>query len=76
VCPTAAKRSATLAGTAATIETNGSYSGLYNLFAFGFGLWTSGAQEQAGLTEPLNYAVTGVNGGEKFRSPVIRGCLP
>ncbi len=58
-----------LAGTAATLETNGSYSGLYNLFAFGLGFWTSGAQAQGGLGEPLNYAVTGLNGGLKFSFP-------
>lgn len=58
-----------LAGTAASIETNGTYSGLYDLFAFGFGFWTGGTQAQGGLKEALNYAVTGANGGHKFSFP-------
>jgi hypothetical protein len=57
------------ANTAASIETNGTYSGFYNLFAFGFGFWTKGAQSQGGLTEALSYAVTGANAGHKFSFP-------
>jgi hypothetical protein len=55
--------------TAATIETDGSYSGSYDLFAFGLGFWPSGTQAQAGLSEPLNYSVTGANGGYEFSYP-------
>ena len=57
------------ANTAATIETNGTYSGLYNLFIFGFGFWPGGTQSQGGLKEPLNYSVTGANGGHEFSFP-------
>ncbi len=56
-------------GTAATIETDGTYSGYYNLFAFGLGFWPGGGQSQAGLKEALNYAVVGLNGGHEFSFP-------
>jgi hypothetical protein len=56
-------------GTAATIETDGSYSGFYNLFAFGLGFWPNGSQSQGGLKEPFNYAVVGANGGHEFSFP-------
>jgi hypothetical protein len=55
--------------TATTIETNGTYSGLYNLIAFGFGFWPAGTQAQGGITEPINYSVTGPNGGHEFGFP-------
>ena len=57
------------ANTTATLETNGSYSGFYNLFAFGFGFWTGGTQAQGGIKEPLHYAVTGANSGHEFSFP-------
>jgi hypothetical protein len=57
------------ANTAPTLETNGTYSGFYNLFAFGVGFWTSGLQAQGGVKEPLNYVVTGANGGHEFSFP-------
>lgn len=57
------------ADTAPTIETDGSYSGLYNLFAFGVGFWPGGTQSQGGIKEPVNYAVTGANGGHEFSFP-------
>jgi hypothetical protein len=57
------------ADTAPTIETAGTYSGFYNLFAFGFGFWPEGTQSQGGITEPLHYAVTGANGGREFSFP-------
>lgn len=58
------------ADTAATIETGGTYSGFYNLFAFGFGFWPEGAQAQGGIKEPLAYAINGANGnGHEFSFP-------
>jgi len=57
------------AGSAATIETDGSYAGPYNLFVFGLGFWPSGSQAQAGLSEPFRYSVTGANGADKFSFP-------
>lgn len=41
------------AGTAPTIETDGAYPGTYELFVTGFGFWTTGAQGQGGITEPI-----------------------
>jgi hypothetical protein len=41
------------AGTAPTIETDGTYPGTYELFVTGFGFWTTGAQGQGGITEPI-----------------------
>lgn len=58
-----------LADTAATLETDGSHSGFYNLFAFGVGFWANGAQSQGGIAKPLNYAVTGANSGHEFSFP-------
>jgi len=40
-------------GTAPTIETDGTYPGTYELFVTGFGFWTTGAQGQGGITEPI-----------------------
>jgi len=57
------------ADTAPTIETSGTYSGFYNLFAFGFGFWPEGSQSQGGIKEPQDYAVTGANGGYEFSFP-------
>jgi hypothetical protein len=57
------------ADTAPTIETTGTYSGFYNLFAFGFGFWPDGTQSQGGITEPLAYTVTGANSGYEFSFP-------
>jgi hypothetical protein len=57
------------ANTAATIETDGTYSGFYNLFAFGFGFWPDGTQSQGGIKEPLAYGVTGANSGHEFSFP-------
>lgn len=57
------------ADTAPTIETDGSYGGSYNLFVFGLGFWPDGSQGQGGLSEPLNYSVTGANGGHEFPFP-------
>jgi hypothetical protein len=57
------------AGTAATIETDGSYSGSYDLFVFGLGFWPTASQAQGGLSEPVNYAATGANGGWEFSFP-------
>jgi hypothetical protein len=57
------------AGTAATIETDGSYDGSYNLVVFGIGFWPNGTQAQAGLSEAVNYAVSGANGGFEFSFP-------
>jgi hypothetical protein len=57
------------ANTAPTLETDGTYSGFYNLFAFGLGFWTTGSQAQGGVKEPLNYTVTGANSGYKFSFP-------
>ncbi len=54
-----------LADTTATIETSGTYSGDQSLY-FGSGFWPDGTASQGGLTEPLNYGVTGANGGYKF----------
>ncbi len=42
------------AGTAPTIETDGAYSGGYELFVTGFGFWTTGPQGQGGITEPIH----------------------
>jgi hypothetical protein len=42
-----------LAGTAPTIETDGTYPGTYDLFVTGFGFWTAGRQGQGGITEPI-----------------------
>ena len=42
------------AGTAPTIETDGAYPGTYELFVTGFGFWTTGAQGQGGITEPIH----------------------
>jgi hypothetical protein len=42
-----------LAGTAPTIETSGTYPGVYDLFVVGFGFWTTGSQGQGGITEPF-----------------------
>lgn len=58
-----------LANTAATLETDGTYSGFYNLFAFGFGFWPAGSQSQGGVKEPLNYSIIGANGGYEFSFP-------
>ncbi|MGA3348459.1 MAG: hypothetical protein ABSC33_05505 [Candidatus Sulfotelmatobacter sp.] len=57
------------ADTAPTIETDGFYRGSYNLFVFGLGFWPDGNQGQGGLSEPLNYSVTGANGGHEFPFP-------
>jgi hypothetical protein len=57
------------ANTAATIETEGTYSGFYNLFTFGFGFWPAGTQSQGGVKEPLNYSIIGANGGYEFSFP-------
>lgn len=57
------------ANTAATIETNGDYSGSYNLIVFGFGFWPTGTQAQGGITEPLSYSITGSNSGHEFSFP-------
>jgi hypothetical protein len=57
------------ANTGATLETDGTYSGLYNLFAFGFGFWPAGTQSQGGVKEPLNYSIIGANGGYEFSFP-------
>jgi hypothetical protein len=57
------------ADTAASIETRGTYSGFYNLFAFGFGFWPGQIQSQGGIEKPVNYAVTGTNGGHEFSFP-------
>jgi len=57
------------ANTAATIETNGTYSGFYNLITFGFGFWPTGTQGQGGLKEALSYSVTGTNSGHEFGFP-------
>ncbi len=57
------------ADSAPTIETDGTYSGFYNLFAFGFGFWPEGTQSQGGIKKPLAYAVTGANGGHEFSFP-------
>jgi hypothetical protein len=57
------------AETAPTLETTGIYSGFYNLFAFGFGFWSGETQFQGGIRKPLNYAVTGANGGHEFSFP-------
>ncbi len=42
-----------LANTAATIETEGTLPGTYELFVTGFGFWISGRQGQGGITEPI-----------------------
>ena len=52
-----------------TIETDGSFTGPYDLFAFGLGFWPTRIQSQGGLGEPLNYTVAGVNRGEEFSFP-------
>lgn len=57
------------ADTAPTIETTGTYSGYYSLFAFGFGFWPEGTQSQGGIEKPVNYAVTGANLGHEFSFP-------
>jgi hypothetical protein len=57
------------AGTAATIETDGTYDGSYNLFAFGIGFWPDGTEAQAGLSEAVKYNFTGANGGYEFSFP-------
>jgi len=57
------------ANTAATIETDGSHNGSYSLFVFGLGFWPVGNQAQGGLSEPINYAATGANGGWGFSFP-------
>ncbi len=57
------------ADTAATLETDGTYAGSYNLFAFGLGFWLAGTQSQGGMKEPLDYAVTGANSGHEFSFP-------
>ncbi len=57
------------ANTAATLETDGTYSGFYNLFAFGFGFWPAGSQSQGGVKEPLDYSIIGANGGYEFSFP-------
>jgi hypothetical protein len=57
------------ARTVATIETDGSYSGSYDLFVFGLGFWATASQAQGGLSEPVNYAATGTNGGWEFSFP-------
>ncbi|MFZ1011382.1 MAG: hypothetical protein WAN65_31385 [Candidatus Sulfotelmatobacter sp.] len=57
------------ANTAATLETDGPYSGFYNLFGFGFGFWPSGTQAQGGVKETLNYSIIGANGGYEFSFP-------
>ncbi len=57
------------AGTAPTVETDGSYSGSYNLFVYGLGFWPVGNQAQGGLTEPVGYATSGMNGGWEFSFP-------
>lgn len=57
------------ANTAASLETDGTYSGFYNLFAFGFGFWPGGNQSQGGVKEPLNYSIIGANGGYEFSFP-------
>jgi hypothetical protein len=40
-------------GSAPTIETVGTYPGPYEVFVTGFGFWTTGAQGQGGVTEPI-----------------------
>jgi hypothetical protein len=57
------------AETAASIETDGSYSGSYDLFVFGLGFWPDGKQAQGGLSEPVNYAESGLNAGWEFPFP-------
>ena len=57
------------ANTAATIETEGTYSGFYNLFTFGFGFWPAGTHSQGGVKEPLNYSIIGASGGYEFSFP-------
>jgi hypothetical protein len=57
------------ANTAATLETDGTYSGFYNLFAFGFGFWPGGTESQGGVKEPLNYSIIGANDGYEFSFP-------
>ena len=42
-----------LAGTAPTIETDGTFPGTYELFVTGFGFWTTGTQGQGGISEPI-----------------------
>jgi hypothetical protein len=50
-------------GTAPTIETNGAYSGSYELYVTGFGFWTTGSQGQGGITEPIHREfLNGYNG--------------
>jgi hypothetical protein len=37
----------------ATVETSGTYDGVYDLFVAGFGFWATGNQGQGGINEPF-----------------------